>query len=714
MKFKRRLFVFAGITLTPFFFVRAEVRSSTATGDSIFYDNVSGVAVVDGNARVETSTAILTADKITANMQTKDGHLEGNVKVVQSSSVLTGTEVFYNWQASTGVLLNAAGYNPPWTFSADRMFQVSHDRFRLEEAELTSCDGDPPHFRFRSSTGKVWTGHRASMKNMRMVLDETPVFWSPFFRRSLIDKKYTLRIEPGSSSRDGLITKTTFGYPFTPRTRTKLKWDYFQKTGNGFGVDHRYGLENLRGGFDSYYIYDNNPDPQPQSRRWDVNWNHYQKLMSRLTANARVNFKSDQTFGNSFLGSGTQGRVENQTRGLLSEGGLNYQFPRASLQAQFDRRDRFDTTVSSKSFVGKVTAPRLSYNTIPLQWKYFPVYTSFSASYANETQDRFTPQETLRYRRSASVGTQLKRDLRLARRLTVTPRAGYSQTWQDRDYAKTNATNDLYLGRYNTGLDVRTRLRRLADITLSHNYTVRTEPNRTTPDTLGDDRGIETNLLNTSLVSRVGRNSRLSLSSGYDLKNAPRSDPSRYRHESSRITPPTLDAQWQVTPNVNIFFRETYSIFDTATRTVRRTPLNTSGEIQVGHSTHSFTISQGFNYSKTAVGQPAVLHLNNRLRMYATNRWYFDLFLSYRGVGPKGLNYKKFLPTEKTFRAVRDMHCWLLRMEFSDRVGRREASFYIDLKANLSTQKNLFRDDLVASPFIGDPVDEADVFPVNE
>src|SRR5262249_18697180 len=154
-------------------------------------------------------------------------------------------------------------------------------------------------------------------------------------------------------------------------------------------------------------------------------------------------------FGNSFLGSGSQGLVVNQTRGLLSDGGLNYQFSKASLQAQFSRTDRFDSTVSSKSFVGQVVLPSLSLNTIPLKYGKLPFYTSFTASYLNQTQNRFDPTQALEYQHSASVGTQIKQDIKLSRATTITPRIGYSETWQDRDFTSTGTTRDVYQGRYN-------------------------------------------------------------------------------------------------------------------------------------------------------------------------------------------------------------------------------------------------------------------------
>jgi len=634
---------------------------------------------------------VLKADKIVIEGNQDLGLAEGHVELIQGTQSLSGTQAFYYWQASTGVIYHAKGVSPPWQFTSERMIQKSKNIFMLSHGDLSSCNLDPPHFRLRSSRSRVITGERANLGNARLLVDEAPLFWTPIYSRSLVPKKYTMRIEPGQSGRDGITNKTLIGYPFTPHSYSRFRWDYLQKTGNGLGLEHRYSLPHIKGELDSYYIRDHNSDPEPQSRRYTILWNHYQRLANRITVHGKFDVKSDQTFGNQFSGVGNQIRVENSARGVFSEAGLTYQFPKATVQVDFDRRDRFDSTVSSENFISKLTLPRVNFNTIPLHWTHFPAYLSVSGNWVNETLTRTDPSDALRYQRSGGLGLELKKDLRLLNYFTLTPRAGYNQSWQDRDVSVSTSTKDVYFGRYNTGMDVRWRMWRLVDVTMGHSYQSRLERNRTTGDLDAPDRGVESNALNTSVVSRLGRSSRLSFRSGYDLRSAPRNDPSKYAHLSERIFSPSLDLQWQLTQKTNLFFRETYSLYNSGSRTPVRTPANTSGEIQWGDESQVTFFSYGFSYVKTAPNQNATLNLTNRLKMFLTPKWYVDLFLSYRAVGSEKLNYKKFLPTEKTINIVRDLHCWILRMSFSERTGRREVSFHIDMKANIRTEKDIFK-----------------------
>ena len=646
-------------------------------------------------AAVEISSAVMTADKIFINDKTKMGHAEGNIRIEQEAFVLEGNEAEFYWEAATGTVRGASGVNPPWYFTADRMIQLSPDVYYLENAGFTSCDEVPPHYRLLSRRGKLRRGKRITLKNPRMTPDDTPVLWLPIYTKSLIPHKYRLRIEPGQSSRDGMIVKTRLGYPFSENTWTNFRWDFLQFTGNGGGIEHVYNTPNIKGVFDSYYIRDSNPDAAvPRSKRYTILWNHYQRLSQRLSLNSKLDLKSDQSFGNSFGGVGNEVAVENTQRGLFSEGGFTYQFQNATLQAQADRKDKFDSTISSKQFISHITLPRLIFNTVPLTSRLLPFYTSFNGTFTNDTEDRSDPARQLRYKKNVRAGLELKKDIKIRKRLTLTPVASYSQSWDNRVLGSTDIVTekDQYIGRYTVGMDARRRFFRLVDLRLGYRYSVRNRLNQTRQEINANDYGVENNQLTGALQTRLGRSTLVSLSSGYDYLEAPRDQPDKYRHSSERVQPPSMDLQWQAKKNVTVFFRESYGIFDTRTRTPINSPINTSGELQVGDPNSATMFSQGFSYSKKGFGAQSELFLTNKLKFYLTPKWYVDLFWSYRAVGETKLEYRKVFPIERGIRVVRDLHCWVLRGELSSRPGRTDAAFYIDLKTNMRPERNLFRE----------------------
>jgi hypothetical protein len=331
-------------------------------------------------------------------------------------------------------------------------------------------------------------------------------------------------------------------------------------------------------------------------------------------------------------------------------------------------------------------------NTAPLKWKHFPIYTTFNTSFVNDTPVRDTPQQSLLYRRTIATGVDFRKDMRIQKKTTLTPIVGYQESWANRLVTSTGVVTDRdqYVGVYTLGSDLRQRLNRAMNASLRYRYQVRLAPNTTRPDATADDHGVVNNQVTGDVTTRLGRSTLLTLASGYDYRNDPLSVPGKYRHVSSRVIAPNADLQWEVKHNVNVFFRETYSLSDPTTLQPVRTPANTSGELQWGDPNAATFFSQGFSYSKQPVGAPSQLYLNNKLKFYLTRKWYVDLLLSYRAQSDSGTNYSKVFPVEKTVRLVRDLHCWILRMEFTQRPDRTDASFYIDLKANANSSQNVF------------------------
>ncbi len=666
---------------------------STATGNTITYDNKTGEAVIEGNAVVMNSTGTLKADRIQLNSKDKMGHADGNVVLIQSSSTLTGTHAEYDWRSATGTVEDAVGTGDPWRFRADEMVLRSDKKYTLTDGEVTSCTDNPPHYKIVSKHGVVEPGKRLTLYNADVVMGDTPTLWLPVYTKSLVPKKYRLTIQPGSSSRDGFTAKTIFGYPFTPNSWTDLRWDYLQNTGNGGGINQRYFAPNMKGDFDAYYIHDSNPDPEiPRSKRYTILWYHYQKFAQRLSANVHADAKSDQTFGNSFSNVGNGVLVESQQRGLISDGGLTYQWPNATMLAQFARTDKFDSSVSSHQFISQVTLPSVSINTAPLTWKRFPIYTTFNTSYADQTLTRDDPTQSLRYQRQALTGVNFRKDLRIQKATTFTPIVGYSETWENRVITSSGVVTekDQYVGRYTLGADVKRRLNRAMSATLQYMYGVRFLTNSTILDAGADDHGIETNQVTGNLTTRIGRSTMLTLSSGYDYRGDPISVPGKYKHVSARVISPAADLQYEIKPKLNLYFRETYSIFDQTIQAPVGTPANTSGEIQWGDPTSITFFSQGFSFTKAPSGTPSLLILNNKLKLFVTRKWYMDLLLSYQAQGQAGIRYNRVFPIEKTVQIVRDLHCWILRLQFSQRPDANEVSFFIDLKANATANKDVF------------------------
>jgi len=139
------------------------------------YDAEKGIAVVEGNATLQTSTATLRADWIEMDRNQKRGTARGHVEVIKDDNVLKGSTAVYDWESSTGSITDASGVSPPWRFSAHNLIQRSPDEYLLQRGRVTSCSLDPPHYRLQSHHGRVQVGERLNFDPPLSIL-MTPLF----------------------------------------------------------------------------------------------------------------------------------------------------------------------------------------------------------------------------------------------------------------------------------------------------------------------------------------------------------------------------------------------------------------------------------------------------------------------------------------------------------------------------------------------------------
>jgi len=688
----------------------SKVDVSTATGDKINYDDNGKTVVIEGHAKVVTASATLSADTIRLNNQTKMAEAEKNVAIKDKTSTLKGQKAIYFWEVSTGTIYDARGASPPWYFLSEKMYEVDRNTYRLLNGGITSCDLDPPHYLIRFSRAKMINRQRANLQNPKLAIGDSDVFWSPFLSKSLVPKKWSYRLEPGANSRDGFVLKNTFGYPLTNDSKIFLRYDWLEYTGHGAGAEYFLTKPLVTTHLNFDYLRETPADPLPKRKRYELFWDHYQKLAKPLTLNSKVEYKTDANYSNDTSGVGNGALIEDQNRGLLSELGLNYQWKRAALRMDMQRQDKYDSNLSSEAFISALVLPMITFNTIPIKFRVLPFYTSFQAFWKNATPERSSPNVNLVYQRSADVNTRINRDFRF-KKTTLTPSLTYDETWQSSE--SSGSSKEVYQGRYSPGLNWRQRLTRSTDFNAAYTFTMRLEKNRTNQDLLANDRGVEQNTVSPSFVSRWGRNNRWSLSSAYDLRSAPRSNPDFYKSRSARISPLNLDSQMEIRPRVTLFYRESYSFYDSSNRKPVKTPVNSSGEIQWGDPNQLVFFSQGFNHSKTPTGQEPSINLTNKLKFFPSRKWYIDFYLSYRLITDHQFNKGSFTPNEKTIQVVRDLHCWIFRMVFSQRPDRTEASFYIDLKSNISTTANIFANTTgtQAYPYRNSSPPLSDIFP---
>ncbi|MFH1259613.1 MAG: hypothetical protein ABII74_07385 [Elusimicrobiota bacterium] len=628
---------FAGAKFS--FSAEPAVQALELRGDFVEYRKNENVVYGKGNIRITQGETVLTGDEFVYRLDKKIISLKGPMLMKQGAAEIEGRDGEYDAVSRLGKILQAKIKYPPWYLTVDKIEEIRPNEFLLTNVNITSCDLAEPHYSAHNPWAKMVIGEKMSSFNNIVYVGDFPIFYWPFFYRSLKPRHYSIEIKPGYGRREGVYLKTVYGYPLTKNTYAKLYLDYFNRLGWGEGLEYNYNLPGrINGSFFSYYIKETEEIQtsdtlvRKKSERWNTRFYHTQNFTDNLNGILNFNYFSDDTFNDLYNRSDWQWRNK-ELRSSLS---LAYNRPSCISRLTVDRVDIWDEN-KLKFVTQTLYAPQFSFLTQPVKKKYLPFYYSTSFL-ANNT---FQPGEKY-YQQTMQGRLDLSNSFRLNRRITLMPTLGFSEDWSN----KKNRLDrrDTYESRYFTRFNWRTRMTRWLDLDVAHYFKQKLEKKWE----LEDDpyRGVEENrlvLVTNSLWSRRGS---LRLYSGYNLR--------RYKGEvigrdwQKRLDP--LNSVLQLTPykKVNLYFNHSYDIFS-------RRALFVQNELSLGEEAKNY-LFWGNSYQSTQRGE---IQTRFGINFWLTRGWRLQ-FTSRYNVLYAGLHVDKFEEAERELKIYRDLHCWEL------------------------------------------------------
>jgi LPS-assembly protein len=174
-----------------------------------------------GKAEIENASMIFRADEIDYDESTGDMEARGNVyfKHFERSEELWADRVEYNTEEETGKYFNVRGQGQPridarpgvLTSTSPFFFQGewaerTGGRYILHNGFITNCKMPKPWWRLRGPKFDISPGDRAIARNSTFAVRRVPVFFTPFFYKSLEKvprKSGFLTPNIGNSSRRG-------------------------------------------------------------------------------------------------------------------------------------------------------------------------------------------------------------------------------------------------------------------------------------------------------------------------------------------------------------------------------------------------------------------------------------------------------------------------------------------------------------------------------
>lgn len=159
------------------------------------YDEKGNIYASDRTI-IEYQDAHVEADEIRVDLETGIIEASGNVFLRNNQGEVYADKVYYNYKENSGTALGARGTLHPLYFRHDADETPEDPSFRLVSekegvvrgASVSSCDLAVPHYRIKAHEIIIYPDERIFVRGAVIYLWEIPVFYLPYFTRSLAER----------------------------------------------------------------------------------------------------------------------------------------------------------------------------------------------------------------------------------------------------------------------------------------------------------------------------------------------------------------------------------------------------------------------------------------------------------------------------------------------------------------------------------------------
>lgn len=291
--------------------------------DEIFYDQEYDAYVAKGNVSIYKGNIKLTANFIRFEQKTMKAYAEGDVVLTNGEDILSGSSMDLELENQIGSVED--GYlfikENNYHLTGDVIKKVGEKTYTIDEATLTTCDGEKPDWKITGKDVKVTADGEGSARHTTMWARNMPVLYTPYFYYPARKKRQSGLLWPefGTSDRWGWYYNQPLFWAIDESSDATFYGHYMNERGMKGGVEYRYYLDDWSKGtwmFDGFD--DKRTDTGGQSSqewgfedgssvilrtntpRYWLRGSHHQKMPYGVRAQLDVDLVSDQDYTREF------------------------------------------------------------------------------------------------------------------------------------------------------------------------------------------------------------------------------------------------------------------------------------------------------------------------------------------------------------------------------------------------------------------------------
>jgi LPS-assembly protein len=416
----------------------------------------------------------------------------GNVVFAQGDNRISAEHAEFDTETKLGTFYNATGFStvkppkpqppragvmtpPPVVgqetvviFFGEKIEKIGPKKFRITNGGFSTCSQPTPRWDLHAGTVVLNVDHYTTLTNAILRVKGVPMFYTPYlyYPTKREDRATGILIPTyGASSLRGQTLHNAFFWAIDRSQDATFLYDYYSKTGQGFGSEYRYnagtGDGNIRAYLDdqhgaSYTDDLGNTTTTSAARSYEIRGGLNQQLPFNMRARANVNYFSSIETSQQF-----NTNIYDASRNMRSFGGnLVGAWGKYSLNATFDHSEYFynltDSTLSG-------SWPRVAFarNERPIGDSpvYFSLNTEFLSSLSTRNQgitdanNNTVITSTDNGLSRVDLAPQVRFPFKKWAWFTVNSTVGWRETYYTRSYAPTNDPNVLPSVVIDTGLN---------------------------------------------------------------------------------------------------------------------------------------------------------------------------------------------------------------------------------------------------------------------
>ncbi|MDP8215154.1 MAG: hypothetical protein RAO92_04520 [Candidatus Euphemobacter frigidus] len=274
-------------------------------GDRVTYRDNGKIIVAEGNVKIGYKGLELTADRVKVYVERKEAFAEGNVTLTQGNNVITTDKIRYDFIKEQGILSPGSGYYAPWYGRAETVETEGEKKISFTEGFATIDDYDQPDYRLEASKFIIYPDDKLIAHNIIFYVGDVPIFWLPYYRRTLKDKCGGFFLYPGYRNSWGLFFLSGYNW-CVPGLKSTFHLDYRYRRGLAYGLDGRFYVgDSGKGEWQTYYLkdqeYEDYGGEKSTRERYLVEFDYRQELFSRIGSYLSVHYLSDATIRRDFF-----------------------------------------------------------------------------------------------------------------------------------------------------------------------------------------------------------------------------------------------------------------------------------------------------------------------------------------------------------------------------------------------------------------------------